>query len=369
MRSTKFLVASIVIVHCLRVSAEEPSATRAHNDPPAPPRVSSDGGTIRMPAFDFPFSSFASREAREALAGELAKRDAAPPWPEDTDIKALRQRAEDDFIQPMLRKQQARWSSLVDIEPREIAGVYTEIFTPKGGIAPANKHRVLINVHGGGFTVGARTHGQLESLPIAATGRIKVISIDYRMAPEHNFPAASEDVAAVYQVLLRDYKPQNVGLYGCSAGGMLTAQATAWLIDKGVPVPGAIGMFGSTGEVPWKGDSVHLSWAYEGGSAPQSEMVVPPYFKGADLNSPLVSPMLSTSTLRRFPTSLLLSGGRGPEASSLMDANNKLALAGVKSRLHLWDGLGHCFYLNADLPESHEAEKIIVDFFEDNLGR
>jgi acetyl esterase/lipase len=57
------------------------------------------------------------------------------------------------------------------------------------------------------------------------------------------------------------------------------------------------------------------------------------------------------------------------EASSLIDANNQLALAGVKSRLHLWDGLGHCFYMDSDLPESREAEKIIVEFFASNLGK
>ena len=57
--------------------------------------------------------------------------------------------------------------------------MYTEVFTPKEGIAPKNKDRVLINVHGGHFKSGARTYGHLESMPIAAKGKIKIISIDY----------------------------------------------------------------------------------------------------------------------------------------------------------------------------------------------
>jgi epsilon-lactone hydrolase len=83
--------------------------------------------------------------------------------------------------------------------PQRIGGVHTEVFTPAGGISPSNAMRVLINLHGGGFGANARTKSHLESVPIASIGRIKVISIDYRQAPEFALPSASEDVAAVYR--------------------------------------------------------------------------------------------------------------------------------------------------------------------------
>jgi hypothetical protein len=70
----------------------------------------------------------------------------------------------------------------------------------------------------------------LESVPIASVGRFKVITVDYRQAPEATFPVASEDVAAVYKDLLKTYKPENIGVYRCSAGGALTAQAGAWFV-------------------------------------------------------------------------------------------------------------------------------------------
>ena len=79
--------------------------------------------------------------------------------------------------------------------------MYTEFITRAEGIPEDNKNRVLINLHGGGFKYGSRWGGQVESIPIAALGKIKVVSVDYRMAPEHTFPAASEDVAGIIEGL------------------------------------------------------------------------------------------------------------------------------------------------------------------------
>jgi acetyl esterase/lipase len=290
-----FLIGAILPILWLRVIAEEPPLSLVKTPVgEASAQVNFDAdGTLPVPSFDMPFSSFASREALDAYVANRAKRAAALGLSRDMEIGALRKRADEESILPLLRKQQARWRNLLNIEPWEVEGVDTEIFTPKAGVAPANKNRVLINVHGGGFMVGARTGGQLESIPIAAIGRIKVISVDYRMAPEYAFPAASEDVAAIYQTLLHDYKPQNIGIYGCSAGGMLVAQATAWLIEKKLPVPGAIGTFGATGESPWKGDSGHLAYRVYGTSADRigdSGLEVLYYLKGVSVDNPLVAP-------------------------------------------------------------------------------
>ena len=115
----------------------------------------------------------------------------------------------------------------VSVTREMMDGVLTEVFVPKAGVAAANTKRVLINVHGGGFMGGARTASHIESIPIAAIGRIKVVSVDYRQGPEHVYPAATDDVEAVYRALLKSYDPEQIGLYGCSAGGLLTAQTVA----------------------------------------------------------------------------------------------------------------------------------------------
>jgi monoterpene epsilon-lactone hydrolase len=75
----------------------------------------------------------------------------------------------------------------------------------------------------------------LRPRPIASIGKIKVISVDYRQAPEYAFPSASEDVATVYRELLKTYKPTNIGIYGCSAGGLLTAETIAWFQKEKLP--------------------------------------------------------------------------------------------------------------------------------------
>src|SRR5262249_25733851 len=106
----------------------------------------------------------------------------------------------------------------VSIEKRKIADVHVLVFTPRGGISKQNKDWVLINLHGGGWSIAyADLIELIESIPISSIGKVKVISVDYRQAPQYRHPAAIEDVAAVYQEVIKEYRPQNVGIYGCSA--------------------------------------------------------------------------------------------------------------------------------------------------------
>lgn len=328
-------------------------------------------GTAHVPSFEMPYSSLASDEARSSYVEAAAARTASDADAMITDIAVIRRRIDDEFVLPLVAKQHARWPGLVSVEPNEVKGVYTEVIRPKQGVSEVNRSRVLVNVHGGGFMVGARAHGQLESIPIAALGEIEVVSVDYRMAPEFTFPAACEDLAVVYESLLSDYEPASIGIYGSSAGGVLAAQAVPWFLEHDLPLPGALGMLGGSGQSLHVGDSAALGqFVFDGtASVPaESGFEALPYFKGVDAKSRLAAPMLWADVLARFPPSLLVTSARAFEMSSIIDAHNKLVLAGVESRLHVWDGLGHCFYLNPELPESREVERIVVDFFGKALG-
>ncbi|WP_294334568.1 alpha/beta hydrolase fold domain-containing protein [uncultured Sphingomonas sp.] len=332
-----------------------------------PPAVQVDpDGTVHVPAMAVPVSPMLSPEAQRYVAehlremqqpGMLAQKDGVPV-----------------FMMPYIARAKARFA--YSMAERRIGGVRVFDYAPRAGIKPGNRHRVLINLHGGGFMGCFPGCAELESIPIAALGGIRVISVDYRQGPAHRFPAASEDVAAVYRGLLRTYPAANIGIYGCSAGGMLTGMATAWFQRHGLPRPGAIGVFcaGLTSSVNgFGGDADYMTAAVgearpapSGPSRPGSAL---PYLAGTDPSDPLVAPAASDAVLGKFPPTLILTATRGFELSSAVRTHGALVRLGVDAELHVWEGLFHGFFYNSDVPESQEAYAVILRFFDRKLGR
>jgi len=323
-------------------------------------------GTIRFPALEVPFSNFASAESRTAFVKRSKDHRVPPP---DADIKA--KRAFYDSYNMALAAR-ARELYPVDIKQELIGGVRTEVITPKGGIAKRNQRRVLVNLHGGAFLWGEGAGGEEESVPIASIGRITVITVAYRQGPEYKFPAASEDVASVYRELLRTYAPANVGIYGCSAGGILTAEAVAWFQKEKLPRPGAIGTFCGSAS-GFGGDSVYVAFPLAAQNplpgAREGTLSFSPYFSDVSVADPFVLPINSADVLREFPPTLLIAGSRDFAISSLFHTQAALTNVGVETELHIWDGMWHAFFIDPDLPESKEVYRVIVDFFDRHLGR
>lgn len=259
----------------------------------------------------------------------------------------------------------------VDVKQELIGGVRTAVITPKNGITRKNRNRILINLHGGAFLWGEGAGGEEESVPIAGIGRITVISVAYRQGPEYKFPAASQDVAAVYRELLRTYPPGNIGIYGCSAGGILTAEAVAWFQKEKLPPPGAIGTFCGSAS-GFGGDSVYVAFPLAAQNplpgAREGTLSFSPYFSDASLKDPLVLPINSAEVLRRFPPTLLIAGSRDFSVSSLFRTQAALTDVGVETDLHIWDGMWHAFFIDPELPESKQVYKVIVNFFDRHLG-
>jgi monoterpene epsilon-lactone hydrolase len=260
----------------------------------------------------------------------------------------------------------------VKLQAQTIVGVYADVVTPQDGVSAANKYRVLINVHGGAFYNGARTESLVESIPISALGKIKVVSLDYREGPENKFPAASEDVAAVYKELLKRYRPKNIGIYGCSAGGQLTAEAVAWFQKEKLPTPGAIGIFCAGAVRGTSGDSAYIAppFAY-------AQMPPPPgyegkepggYFAGTNAEDPLVSPAYSLGVLAKFPPTLIMSASRDMALSAALFTHTQLLKAGAPAEIYVAEGMWHGFMFAPDLPEGADALNVIVKFFDRHLG-
>lgn len=318
-------------------------------------------GTVQVPAQSVPMSKFLSPEAKAYVTEHLHQMQ---------DPEILKQ---DEGVPRFMKPYLDRDYSLFAFEKKneKIAGVHAYIYTPKLGVSARNKNRVLINLHGGGFSGCWPGCAELESIPVSVLGQIEVVSVDYREGPDNKFPAASEDVAVVYREILKTHKPQDIGIYGCSAGGMQTAMSVAWFQTHALPAPGAIGIFCASGGGAFGGDAL-----YTAGPLGEARMVPanPPdslplgYFAGTDSNDPLVAPVRTPSVLSKFPPTLIITGTRGIELSAALYTHEQLVKAGVETELHVWEGLFHGFFYNMDVPESRDALDVIVKFFDRHLG-
>jgi acetyl esterase/lipase len=326
----------------------------------ANPVVVEKDGTVEVPAEPVPVSKFLTPEGNAYLVQHLHDmQDPAMTYAE----KGIPR-----FMVSYLERQKILFP--VKMEDTKIGGVHAYVYTPTAGIKPTNQDRVLINLHGGGFTGCWPGCAELESRPIAALGAIKVVSVDYRQGPDNKFPAASEDVATVYQELLKTYKPENIGVYGCSAGGMLTAESVAWFQLHGLPRPGAIGIFCASAGA-FGGDAAYTSTPLgEGRLMPEMRDGTPRlgYFSNTDFKDPLVSPLYTPAVLSKFPPTLVITGTRGFEMSGAVYTHSQLVKLGVDAELHVWEGMFHGFFYNPDVPESQDAYAVIVKFFDRHLG-
>ncbi len=249
-----------------------------------------------------------------------------------------------------------------------LAGVPVRVITPVS-TAGNGDGRVLLNVHGGGFVVDS---GSLtETIPLASLTGIKVISVLYRMAPEHPFPAGLDDAIAVYRELLKTYKPGKIGIYGTSAGAILTAEITAKIRQLGLPMPGATGIFSGMGDLSQSGDSQAI-YALDGLSgylAPPKPgaALIPDYVGKTAPRDPVLSPLYADHT--GFPPTLFITSTRDLLLSGTTILHRAYLRDGVDAELVVFEALPHAFWNNPALPESKEADALMAKFFETHLGK
>lgn len=240
-------------------------------------------------------------------------------------------------------------------------------------IRPADRNRLLFGVHGGGFVTGGGESGLLDAIEMAALTGIKVISVDYRMPPEHPFPASMDDLVTVWRKLTGGGKgAADVGLFGNSAGGELALALVQRLRREHLPAPAAL-MVGS----PWSdlsktGDS-YLTNAgfdtrlvrYEGLLASMARL----YADGRDLKNPLLSPVYGE--FDGFPPTYLVTGTRDLFLSNTVRVHLRLLQAHVPARLEVEEGEPHVQFLFGALAGATQSLAVysrIRRFFEDHLS-
>jgi monoterpene epsilon-lactone hydrolase len=231
-------------------------------------------------------------------------------------------------------------------------GVPAEWVTP-AGVASG---RVIMYLHGGAYQLGSpATLRHLVAL-LSAAAQARAFSVDYRLAPEHPFPAAVDDAVAAYRWLLEvGHDPASVAIAGDSAGGGLALATLVALRDAGDPLPAAAVAMSPWTDLALTGESLRTR-------ADADVMLKPPgmpqtaalYLAGADPRHPYASPLYAE--LHGLPAILIHVG----DAEVILDDSTRFAAraraAGVDVTLEIWDEMPHVFQAFAGLlPEADQA--------------
>lgn len=258
----------------------------------------------------------------------------------------------------------------VTVQATMLGGVKAYIVTPKV-IAPNNRQRVLLHLHGGYRVFNPGEAGTREAILMASLGGFKVISVDYRMPPDFPFPAALDDALAAYRALLDTTPARQIGVFGTSAGGSLTLTMLLRAKQEGLQMPGAIAPGTPTVDLNKTGDSLFTNEMVDNSLVSYDGLVrasVLLYANGHDLTDPFISPI--HGDVRGFPPAILTSGTRDLYLSNTVRMHRKLRAAGVEAVLQLWEGQSHAQYLSDfNAPEVREYHAEVTRFFDMYLAR
>jgi acetyl esterase/lipase len=226
----------------------------------------------------------------------------------------------------------------------------------------ADPRRVLLFLHGGAYIVGGIESHRHLVVQAGRVARVRTLALDYRLAPEHPFPAALDDALAAYRFLLSEgYAPADIVLAGESAGGGLALGALVALRDAGTPLPGCVWLSSPWTDLTMSGESmiskadvdplIQKPYLIEAASA---------YLKGADPRTPLASPLFAE--LAGLPPLLIQVGG----AETLLDDSMRLARAAAQANvrvvLETWPDMIHAWTLY--YPQLDEGRRAL-----DSMGR
>ncbi len=278
-----------------------------------------------------------------------------------------------DASRQLIPRSDAEWSALVEeanaknraaareladqlsvtVDEEQIGGVGTHRVTPPE-IDPRHQDHLFAYVHGGAYVLNADEAALVEAIVIAARTKMPVLSIDYRMPPQHPFPAGLDDVTTVWEHLLTTHSATSMALGGVSAGSGLILAAVHNLIGAGHQTPGVLYAGTPWSDLTRTGDSYYtnegidrLLVSYDGILASAAHL----YAGAHDLTDPLISPIYGDFT--GFPPTFLVTGTRDLFLSNTVRTHAKLRAAGVTADLLVFEGVSHGDYaLEATSPES-----------------
>lgn len=283
--------------------------------------------------------SVRARLTRAALRLRMRFADADAPMPE--------RRARLDRLGGAIRP-----AAGVRVERTEVDGLPAEWLLPEG----ATDDEAILYLHGGAYTAGSCDSHRNAVSHIARAAGIRILLPEYRLAPEHPFPAALEDGVAAYRWLLdRVLEPRRIVLAGDSAGGGLVLAVMVALRDAGTPLPGAAALISAWTDLAATGESLKTRgrqdpWFEAEDIAPMARH----YCGDADPRHPLVSPLYAP--LHGLPPLMIQVGDHEVLLDDSTRVAEKARQAGVDVTLRVWPGMWHVWHFFVGrMPEARQA--------------
>jgi len=262
------------------------------------------------------------------------------------------------------------WSKKYDVKIRKknISGVNTYYITSSSEGKKKDKH-LFVYLHGGAYIFGGGMSGLSEAILIANRAKIPVLAIDYRLPPDHPYPAAINDVISIYKSLVTSYPSISIAIGGSSSGGGLTLATVHKLKSLHLPLPAALFVGTPWSDLKKCGDSLYVNEGIDrkivtyDGFLPAAAKL---YANGADLSDPELSPVYGDFS--NFPPTMLVSGTRDLFLSMTVRVHRKMKAAGVTADLNVYEGLSHVeYFVVPDSPESIEVYSELKKFLKQHL--
>ncbi|WP_304459803.1 alpha/beta hydrolase [Alicyclobacillus sendaiensis] len=250
----------------------------------------------------------------------------------------------------------------VAVERTSFGGVPGEWIT----VAESSDKRVVLYLHGGAYYMGSCESHRSLAWRLARASKSRVALIEYRLAPEHKFPAAVEDAVKAYESLLAlGVEPGRIAISGDSAGGGLTMATLISLRDAGKPLPACAALLSPWTDLAGTGPSMESRAPYDPWLEPEGIRKAPLLYCSRDqLTHPLVSPLYGD--LADLPPILIHVGRDECLLDDSVRLYDKLIDAGVQAKLHVWDDLWHVFH-SFPIPEADEALNEIGLFIQEHI--
>jgi len=229
--------------------------------------------------------------------------------------------------------------------------------------------RVILFFHGGGFSLGSTKDHLGLCARIGRAAHARVFSIDYRLAPEHIFPAPVEDAIAAYQFLLSaGYSSHQIIPVGISAGGTLVIDLLLSARDRRMPPPTAGVCMSPLVDMLFNGESVRKNLDNDWVTPTYLDAIRTVYLGGQDPRHPLASPFCAR--LSGLPRLYIQAGTHELLLSDIAAFVDKARWAGVPVQFELWEGMFHCWQVFArQVPEGQRAISHIGAYVQDTLAR